>query len=153
VRAITHLSQETDGFEFPGSRPLPSGLRSPSPSENLASHPYFKSEFTLPDDPVIEDIISRRRMRASVSTASTTPSPAREKPVASTRTSKRTKNKTKMAGLIGGDSDSSALTQESGDESAAPTAATATDAATEYGDGDEQSAGMGLFSCTNLIPY
>lgn len=82
-------------------------------------------------------------MRASVSTVSAAPSPPYEKPPASTRVSKRTKNKTKMAGLVGGDSDSSALTQESGDESVAPTA---DDGGTEYADdGDrEQSPGAYL---------
>lgn len=46
-----------------------------------------------------------------------------------------------MAGLVGGDSDSSALTQESGDESVAPTprgsVVTGTDAGTEYGEDDD----------------
>ncbi|KAI0771421.1 hypothetical protein BC629DRAFT_1531807 [Irpex lacteus] len=116
-------SIETDGFEFPGGSPssaIGTTLRSPSPSENLASHPYFKTEFTLPDDPVRG------------------PSPPYEKPPASTRVSKRTKNKTKMAGLVGGDSDSSALTQESGDESVAPTA---DDGGTEYADdGDREQS-------------
>lgn len=46
-----------------------------------------------------------------------------------------------MAGLVGGDSDSSALTQESGDESVAPTpresVATGTDAGTEYAEDEE----------------
>lgn len=48
---------------------------------------------------------------------------------------KRSKNKSKMAGLVGGDSDSSALTQESGDEGVALTpresVLTGTDAGTE----------------------
>lgn len=44
------------------------------------------------------------------------------------------------AGLIGGDSDSSALTQESGDESALPTPReSATDGGTDYADEDEES--------------
>lgn len=50
-----------------------------------------------------------------------------------------------MAGLVAGDSDSSALTQESGDESAAPTPTTNPDAGTEYAEGEnerEQSPGM-----------
>lgn len=119
-------------------------LRSPSPSENLASHPYFRTEFSLPDDPLFDDLISRRRMRASVSSSSPAPSLYQEKPPPPTRSSKRTKKSSVMAGLVGGDSDSSALTQESGDESVAPTPATGTDGATEYADGDgehEQSPG------------
>lgn len=121
-------------------------LRSPSPSENLASHPYFRAEFALPDDPLYDEMISRRRMRASVSSASPAPSLYQEKAPAPTRSSKRAKKSRNMAGLVGGDSDSSALTQESGDESVAPTPATGTDGATEYADGDgdhEQSPGMG----------
>lgn len=50
-----------------------------------------------------------------------------------------------MAGLVAGDSDSSALTQESGDESAAPTPTTNPDAGTEYAEGEnerEQSPGI-----------
>ena len=50
-----------------------------------------------------------------------------------------------MAGLVAGDSDSSALTQESGDESHAPTPTTNPDAGTEYAEGEgerEQSPGM-----------
>lgn len=44
------------------------------------------------------------------------------------------------AGLIGGDSDSSALTQESGDESALPTPReSGTDGGTDYADEDEES--------------
>jgi MRG-binding protein len=45
-----------------------------------------------------------------------------------------------MAGLVGGDSDSSALTQESGDEGIAPTprsAVTGTDGGTDYADDDD----------------
>ncbi|KAI0695986.1 hypothetical protein BC835DRAFT_1343999 [Cytidiella melzeri] len=136
---IDMLESIVNGFDIPGSNPAgPAGasVRSPSPIENLASHPYFKTEFTLPDDPIIEDIISRRRMRASVSTISAAPSPTFEKPVTATHPSRRARNKNKMAGLVGGDSDSSALTQESGDESVSPTPVTATDGATDYADGD-----------------
>ena len=50
-----------------------------------------------------------------------------------------------MAGLVGGDSDSSALTQESGDESVAPTA---DDGGTEYADdGDRDQSPGELSSC------
>jgi len=143
---------EIDGFDVPGSGPRPgsngNGLRSPSPHENLASHPYFRAEYTLPDDSVFEDIISRRRMRASVSTVGASPAPSHTyQDKTSVRSSKskskrsrakeKEKEKNKMAGLVGGDSDSSALTQESGDESigVAPTPA-GTDGATEYNEGD-----------------
>lgn len=102
-------------------------------------HPYFRAEYSLPEDPSIDALISRRRMRDSASVASNSPapSPVHEKPVAPTRGSKRKKNQLKnMAGLVAGDSDSSALTQESGDESLAPTPTTNPDAGTEYAEGE-----------------
>lgn len=144
-----------DGFEVPGEKkitPTVLPFRSPSPSENLAVHPYFRAEYALPDDPSIDALISRRRMRAtaSVSSSSPAPAPAHEKPATSGRGSRRKRNQTQlknMAGLVAGDSDSSALTQESGDESAAPTPTTNPDAGTEYAEGDnerEPSPGMSL---------
>jgi MRG-binding protein len=144
-----------DGFDVSGEKKaVPTALpfRSPSPSENLAVHPYFRAEYALPDDPGIDAMISRRRLRASASVASSSPapSPAHEKPAPSGRGSRRKKNQSQlknMAGLVAGDSDSSALTQESGDESPAPTPTTNPDAGTEYAEGDnerEPSPGMCL---------
>lgn len=79
-------------------------------------------------------------MRDTPSPISPSPSP---QPVTSrTRAGrKRGKSKLDLAGLIGGDSDSSALTQESGDEGIPPTprdSATITEGGTEYG-GDEDT--------------
>lgn len=157
-----------DGFDVPGGKkatPTVVPLRSPSPSENLAIHPYFRAEYALPvDDPDICALISRRRMRASASAASSSPapSPVPEKPAPSGRGSRRKKNQAQlknMAGLVAGDSDSSALTQESGDESA-PTPTTNPDAGTEYAEGDnerEPSPGMyheqssRLCSCSHAL--
>lgn len=86
------------------------------------------------------------RASASVASSSPAPSPVPEKPAHPTRGSKRKKAQVKnMAGLVAGDSDSSALTQESGDESHAPTPTTNPDGGTEYAEGDgerEQSSGM-----------
>lgn len=62
-----------------------------------------------------------------------------------------------MAGLVGGDSDSSALTQESGDESVAPTprgsVVTGTDAGTEYGEDDDvdMDAGAHWHLCSKSL--
>lgn len=86
-------------------------------------------------------------MRASTSVPSSpAPSPAQTRVAAkSARPTKKSKVKTRnMAGLVGGDSDSSALTQESGDDnSVAPTpksTITGEDAGTEYAeDEDEES--------------
>ena len=153
--------QEIDGFEVLGEKKAPPAVlptRSPSPSDNLTIHPYFRAEYALPEDPTIDAQISRRRMRASASVASNSPapSPVPEKPAPSTRGSKRKKAQLKnMAGLVAGDSDSSALTQESGDESLAPTPTTNADGGTEYAEGDgerEQSPGMCLISTRFRCP-
>ncbi|KAF7798430.1 hypothetical protein EIP86_009651 [Pleurotus ostreatoroseus] len=122
------------------SPPVP--VRSPSPSDNLAIHPYFKREFTLPTDETYDSLISRRRMRASASLPSSSPAPSpthREKSAAPIRRTRKGKSRLhKTAGLVAGDSDSSALTQDSGDESVPPTPATGTDGATEYVEEAEQ---------------
>ncbi len=124
----------------------------PTTSEDLYSHPYFKEEFalsTLPYDESIESMIMTRRMRATPSVATPSPSPAPKRPKPKGKT-KRTKQ-LKDAGLVGGDSDSSALTQESG-EDGAPTPKdsvfTGTDAGTELDDEDVemQDASPGIFS-------
>lgn len=58
-------------------------------------------------------------------------------------TTRRGKSKLDLAGLVGGDSDSSALTQESGDEgghvASTPreSVVTGTDAGTDYAEGDD----------------
>ncbi|KAJ3553484.1 hypothetical protein NM688_g3586 [Phlebia brevispora] len=124
------------------SPPVP--IRSPSPSDNLAIHPYFRGEFTLPADETYDTLISRRRMRASASLPSSSPAPSpshREKSAGPSRKTRKGKSRLhKTAGLVAGDSDSSALTQESGDESVPPTPATGTDGATEYAEEAEHEA-------------
>jgi len=96
--------------------------------------PFFRQEFSLPFDEICESLISSRRVRVSISPPSSPHvlSPARKS--RGNRT-KRVLNKSDMAGLVGGDSDSSALTQESGDEGNAPntrtSVATGTDGETE----------------------
>ena len=91
---------------------------------------------------MIDQLVSARRMRASASLPSSSPAPS---PAAtkSARGGRKGKSKLKvMAGLVGGDSDSSALTQESGDESVEPTprdsVATGTDGGTEYAEEEEE---------------
>ncbi|OJT15241.1 hypothetical protein TRAPUB_8163 [Trametes pubescens] len=137
---------EADGYDFPGEGPAstpPLPPRSPSPSDNLSMHPFFRHEYTLPHDETFETIMSERRMRASVSLPSSSPAPSPVTQTKSGRGGRKGKSKLKhMAGLVGGDSDSSALTQESGDESVAPTprdsVATGTDAGTEYAEDEEE---------------
>lgn len=132
----------------------PVAVRSPSPSENLARHPFFREEYTLPFDEMLDSLISQRRIRA---TASAPSSPIASPPPVSASTKsqrrgaasgsgggggrRRAKSKADMAGLVGGDSDSSALTQESGDEAVAGTpresVVTGTDAGTEFGEDED----------------
>ncbi|EPQ54433.1 hypothetical protein GLOTRDRAFT_93941 [Gloeophyllum trabeum ATCC 11539] len=100
-------------------------------------------EYTLPHDPTFESLIAPRRMRGSASLPSSPPAPT---PPPATRgkrgvgrgrgkRSGRGRKRKNTAGLVGGESDSSALTQESGDESVAPTpresVATGTDMGSE----------------------
>ncbi|KAI0789741.1 hypothetical protein C8Q75DRAFT_764747 [Abortiporus biennis] len=133
---------EADGYDTPNTMSPSMPVPSPSPSEDLLSHPYFRQEYHLPNDPFIDNLIAQRRMRGTASLPSTSPTPPPipvEKP---TKGVKKGKNKLKNAGLVGGDSDSSALTQESGDESVSPVArlgsvATGTDAGTEYAEEED----------------
>ncbi|KAH0832120.1 hypothetical protein J3R83DRAFT_13029 [Lanmaoa asiatica] len=131
---------ETDGFDTSGV--YPQAIRSPSPSENLSRHPFFRDEFTLPADESFESLIAARRVRATASIPSSTPAPSPRQPsrTRKSKAPKRNKNKVDMAGLVGGDSDSSALTQESGDEAAftpRDSVVTGTDAGTDYEDEPE----------------
>nr|GAT60221.1 predicted protein [Mycena chlorophos] len=113
-------------------------------SENTAVTESIASTFedyAIPYDSRVEELIAQRRLRDTPSPVSPSPSP---KPSTSTgqaprrgRPRKRGKSKLDMAGLIGGDSDSSALTQDSGDEVGTPRdSATVTEGGTEYGDDD-----------------
>jgi MRG-binding protein len=151
-------SQEPDGYESAESDgSTPPAIRSPSPSENLSNHPHFHSEYSLPADDTFESLITPRRMRV---TASPPSSPHAPSPVRKSRgnRAKRGPSKADMAGLVGGDSDSSALTQESGDESetqnARESVATGMDGGTEPEEEDEeareQSAGIYYFPCSSF---
>ena len=168
---------ESEGYLSPKSNSsTPVSIGSPSPTENLAAHPFFREEFTLPFDEVFEAIISQRRMRATVSAPSSpaaSPISIPPAPIASISASastnkrgggsrkrgKNTKSKLNLAGLVGGDSDSSALTQESGDEAGVPetpmdSVVTGTDAGTDYAEDedvemvDPSQGALGLFSCS-----
>lgn len=150
---------EADGYHSPKSNSSPISIRSPSPSENLSGHPFFREEFVLPYEE-FESIVAQRRMRSTASLPSSpaaspipipppsvAPSP---RPMASAssrrgtgrKRAKNTRSKLNLAGLVGGDSDSSALTQESGDEGGMAetpmeSVITGTDAGTEYADDED----------------
>ena len=75
---------------------------------------------------------------ASTSTAAST----NKRGGGSRKRGKYTKSKLNLAGLVGGDSDSSALTQESGDEAGVPetpmeSVVTGTDAGTDYAEDED----------------
>ncbi|KDR82845.1 hypothetical protein GALMADRAFT_206593 [Galerina marginata CBS 339.88] len=157
--ALDAIDIEAEGYHSPRSNSSPISIRSPSPSENLAAHPFFREEFSLPYEE-FEPIIAQRRMRATASLPSSrAPSPAPAQTpaaapspriISSTSSTKRgtgrkrgknARSKPNYAGLVGGDSDSSALTQESGDEGGLPetprdSVMTGTDGGTEYEDDD-----------------
>jgi len=131
-------SQEPDGYESAESDDsTPAVIRSPSPSENLSNHPHFHSEYSLPVDESFEALIAPRRIRV---TASPPSSPYASSPIRIPRgtRSKKGPSKADMAGLVGGDSDSSALTQESGDEGDAPNVRESVATGTEGGTDAEQ---------------
>ncbi|KAH9480421.1 MRG/MORF4L-binding protein [Psilocybe cubensis] len=162
--ALDAIDIEAQGYLSGKSNSSPVSIRSPSPSENLAAHPFFREEFSLPYEE-FEPIIAQRRLRSTASlpsTPATSPAPmsiptaatAAPSPRASASTSgnkrgagrkrgtKSARSKLNLAGLVGGDSDSSALTLESGDEGGAPetpreSVVTGTDAGTEYAEDED----------------
>lgn len=141
---------EFDGYYANTSTPSSSqAIRSPSPSENLSMHPYFKEEYSLPADEALDSLVAARRLRATASIPSSTPAPSPRQPhrTRKAKAPRRNKDKVDMAGLVGGDSDSSALTQEeSGDEEVftpRDSVLTGTDAGTDYEeDVEEISSGQ-----------
>jgi len=142
IEALENLDAE--GFESPGSaHSTPSAIDSPSPSDNLSLHPYFRKEFALPYDEALDTIISSRRMRESVSvTSSSSPSPPPPPPTKGRRRGRRGRGGAPQpTSHITAESDSSALTLESGDESVAPTPKgsvnTGSDAGTDYGEDED----------------
>lgn len=100
-------------------------------------------------DETFDFLIASRRVRATASPPSSPPAPS---PTRKTRGghSKRAISKSDTAGLIGGDSDSSALTQESGDEGANTRESVATgtdggsDAEEDASETREESAGTSI---------
>jgi MRG-binding protein len=137
--------QDAEGFESPSSsHSTPSAIDSPSPSDNLSLHPYFRKEFALPYDEALDTIISSRRVRDSASTTSSSPSPPPPPSNKGRRGGRRGRGggaPARPMSHVTAESDSSALTLESGDESVAPTPKgsvnTGTDAGTDYGEDEE----------------
>ncbi|KAH6908005.1 hypothetical protein BKA70DRAFT_1372076 [Coprinopsis sp. MPI-PUGE-AT-0042] len=146
--ALEAADSEHENLYTPHKNSPPIPIPSPKPDEELGNHPYFRAEFQLPYDSDILAMLNEKRMRSSDSAPSTpseasptyTPPTTRRQKVSK----KRGKSQSKLAGLVGGDSDSSALTQESGDEVQAETpresVVTGTDGGTE--DGEEEDVEM-----------
>lgn len=135
--ALENIDIEADHYlEASGSNnSTPSQIPSPSPSDNLNDHKFFREEFSLPSDEITESLIIKRRLRNTPSEPSTR-SPS---PVPPPKRKRTRRNNLERAGLVA-ESDSSALTQ-SGDEGIPPTprdsVMTGTDAGTEDGEEDE----------------
>jgi MRG-binding protein len=141
---FSYRFQDAEGFESPGSaHSTPSAIDSPSPSDNLSLHPYFRKEFALPFDEALDTIISSRRVRDSVSvTSSSSPSPPPPPPTKGRRGGRRGRGSApRPTSHVAAESDSSVLTLESGDESVAPTPKgsvnTGSDAGTDYGEDED----------------
>lgn len=108
---------------------------------SLPSSPAASPAATLPGSAAP----SPRPPAASASTSSTTAGAAAKRAGGGSGGRKRAKNarsKLNLAGLVGGDSDSSALTMESGDEGGEPetpreSVVTGTDAGTEYAEDED----------------
>ena len=161
------LIQDSEGFESPSSsHSTPSTVDSPSPSDNLSLHPYFRKEFVLPYDEALDSIISSRRVRESTSPTSSSSSPSPPPPPTKGRRGARRGGRGAGAGGGAGagagsarppashvtaESDSSALTMESGDESVAPTpkgsANTGSDAGTDYGEDEDVEVAASPGTC------
>lgn len=111
---INYAHKETEYDSNGSNSSTPQPPSSPSLSDNLAIHPYFRSEFSLPIDNYIDSLIVARRTREAESPPS---SPARSSsaPV-KPKTRKRKASKADLAGLVSGDSESSDLTVESAEE-------------------------------------
>ncbi|KAI5117449.1 hypothetical protein M0805_005826 [Coniferiporia weirii] len=143
--ALETLEAEYELNANPSSSSTPQPTPSPKAGQNLATHPFFRSEFALPTDSYIDELVATRRVRATPSPLS---SPARSPPVVrvpARRGRKRKASKADLAGLVSGDSDSSDLTQQSGDEAAltpsdrrGASVATGTDGGTEDMQEDEE---------------
>lgn len=139
------IHQDAEGFESPSSaHSTPSTVDSPSPSDNLSLHPYFRKEFALPYDEALDSIISSRRVRDSTSPISSSPSPPPPPQNKGRRGARRGRGGPAAArptSHVTAESDSSALTMESGDESVAPTPKgsvnTGTDGGTDYGEDED----------------
>jgi MRG-binding protein len=114
-RLILFQESEYEAAVVSSPSSTPQAISSPLPEDDLNSHPYFKHEFQLPVDRDVDELIIKRRMRNTPSPISS-PEPIPPEPIKPTRTRKRKASKADLAGLISGDSDSSALTQESGDD-------------------------------------
>lgn len=120
------------------------------------AHPFFRDEFSLPPEPSFEGIISSRRVNTAPSPPSSPETSAAASPamrVKLSRPKKRNeKSKASMAGLVGGESDSSDLT-DSGEDDHAPSVVTATDGG-ETVDGDpEEDAEMQDVIAGNCLAF
>ncbi|EJC97824.1 uncharacterized protein FOMMEDRAFT_143378 [Fomitiporia mediterranea MF3/22] len=123
LEALEALEAEYEsGNNTQSDSSTPQPTASPKEGDNLQTHPFFREEFSLPPDGFIESLQAERRIRATESPMSTaSPAPARNSSEGASKRGRKRKasnepSKADLAGLVSGDSDSSDLTQQSGDE-------------------------------------
>ncbi|KIY45594.1 hypothetical protein FISHEDRAFT_66876 [Fistulina hepatica ATCC 64428] len=150
IDALNAIDIEAEGYESPISNvSTPVSIKTPMPTDNLAAHPFFREEFRLPFEEYAH-LMAGRQLRSTPSPAST-PARSPNAPTVRTRRRKRSGTKSDMAGLVGGDSDSSALTQESGDETISTPIESAHTGTEATDPGDEDEADVPLASSGTLL--
>ncbi|OCB88924.1 hypothetical protein A7U60_g3879 [Sanghuangporus baumii] len=155
LEALESLEAEYEqNASTPEDSSTPPPAASPKEGDNLAIHPFFREEFSIPHDAFIESVLAERRVRTTASPMSTaSPVPPRSPSEVPTRRGRKRKasaepSKVDLAGLVSGDSDSSDLTQQEEEEvegeaqtpseRRATSAATGTDVGSEAMEEDEE---------------
>ncbi|KZV65313.1 hypothetical protein PENSPDRAFT_756635 [Peniophora sp. CONT] len=141
LKALEDLDAE--GYDSPEGSGTPHvGIPSPDPDQNLTTHPFFRNEFELPLDSIVESELAKRRIRSSPSpTPSSAPTPSASAPRGKKRPRpSKSKTKSKLAGT-GEDSDASELTQYTQDDDDVSMADVQTESGTVDGTEDGESPG------------
>ncbi|KAF9077768.1 hypothetical protein BDP27DRAFT_1208577 [Rhodocollybia butyracea] len=135
IDALDAIDLEAEGFDK-------SAVLSPAIDDTTVPRPFFSEEFSLANEPFFETMISTRRMNSVPSPPSSPENSASPAVKVKAPRSKKgnAKSKASMAGLVGGESDSSDLT-DSGEEGLARSVVTATDGG-ETVDGEEEDTEM-----------
>ncbi|KAJ4482099.1 hypothetical protein J3R30DRAFT_3456438 [Lentinula aciculospora] len=131
-----------DAIDFEYETSLSNKFVQTPPIDGDNTQPSLNEEFLLPTEPSLEAHVSTRRVNpvpSPPSSPETSASPAAIKLKLSRSKKKNGKSKASMAGLVGGESDSSDLT-DSGEEGQAPSVVTVTDGGeTIDGEGEDDT--------------